>query len=94
MCRASRVPEEGDGGPDPGVLVLELSASIQQKANYADVTDKEGAVQRASVASSDACKTFGKRTRTFQNFQMVDLDRRHSPRVDGQLQGYPILLRT
>ena len=42
--RATRVPEEGDGGPEPGVLVLELSASIQQKADYADVADKEGAV--------------------------------------------------
>ena len=94
VCRVSRVPKEGDGGPGPGGPVLELSASIQQKADYVNVADKEGAVQRASVASSDACKTFGKRTRTFQISQMVDLGRRHSPRVDGQLQGYPILLRT
>ena len=59
VCRATRVPEEGDGGPELGILVLKVSASIQQKADYADVADKEGAVQRASVASSDACKTFG-----------------------------------
>lgn len=39
VCRASWVPEEGDGSPEPGVLVLEISASIQQKADYADVAD-------------------------------------------------------
>ena len=59
VCRASRVPEEEDGGPGPGVLVLEVSACTQQKADYGDVADEEGTVQRASVASSGTCKSFG-----------------------------------
>ena len=94
MCRASRVPEVGDGGPGPGVLILELSASIQQKTDYGDVADEEGVVQRASKAASDACNIFGKQTRTSRTFRTVDLDRRHFPKADGQLQRYPILLRT
>ena len=94
VCRASRVPEEGDGGPGPGILVLEFSASVQQKADYGDIANKEGVVQRASGALSDAYKAFGERVRTFRTVQRVDLDWRHAPKVDEQLQGHPFLLRT
>ena len=94
VCGASWLPEERDGGPSPGILILELSASIQQKADYGDVADKEGIVQRASGTSLDAYKTFGKRKRTSRTLQMVNLDRHHYPKVDGRLQGHPFLLQT
>ena len=94
MCGAGRVPKERDGGPSPGVLILEFSTSIQKKTDYGDVADEEGVVQRASKAASDACNIFGEQTRTSRTFRTVDLDRRHSPKADGQLQRYPILLRT
>lgn len=87
VCRASWVPEVGEGGPGSEVLILELSASIQQKADYGDVADKEGVVQRASGTLSDACRTFGKRIRTFRTLQMADLDRHHFPKADEQLRG-------
>lgn len=87
VCRASWVPEVEEGGPGSEVLILELSASIQQKADYGDVADKKGVVQRASGTLSDACRTFGKRIRTFRTLQMADLDRHHFPKADEQLRG-------
>lgn len=44
MCGTDGVPEVGERGPGPGILIFELGAGVQKKANYSNVADEESVV--------------------------------------------------